>query len=361
MSFRTPLHAEHLAAGAKMVDFSGWDMPLHYGSQIDEHHVVRNAAGVFDVSHMCVVDLRGDRARALLERVIANDPGKLRSPGRALYTCMLNEQAGVVDDLIVYHFAPNWYRAVVNAGTRDKDLAWLRCHAVDFGVEVVERRDLAILAVQGPRARELAAPRLAIDPATTLALKPFTAAIDGDWMVARTGYTGEDGWELVLPVGEAVECWQSLVAAGVAPCGLGARDTLRLEAGMNLYGQDMDEDVSPLACGLAWTVAWEPSGRAFIGRAALEARRAAGGVPRFVGVLLEDRGVLRAHQKVFTAEGEGELTSGGFSPTLGRSIGLARLPPGAGDTCEVEIRGRRLAARIVAPPFVRHGRAQIDL
>lgn len=361
MSQRTPLYDQHLADGAKIVDFSGWDMPLHYGSQMDEHHTVRRGAGVFDVSHMCVVDLRGGGARSLLSRLIANDPAKLRSPGRALYTCMLNAHGGVIDDLIVYYFADDWYRMVVNAGTRDKDVAWLRQHAEGCPVEVLERRDLAMLAVQGPQARELAAPRVGVDADAALALKPFTAAVDGDWMVARTGYTGEDGWELVLPAGEAVELWQALLAAGVRPCGLGARDTLRLEAGMNLYGQDMDETVSPLACGLAWTVAWAPAEREFIGRGALEAERAAGPSPRFVGLLLEDRGVLRAGYPVHAAEGQGIVTSGGFSPTLSRSIGLARLPAGASDRCEVEIRGRRLAARVVSPPFVRHGEPRITL
>ncbi len=361
MSQRTPLYEQHLADGAKIVDFSGWDMPLHYGSQVDEHHSVRRAAGVFDVSHMCVVDLRGSGGRALLSRLIANDPGKLRSPGRALYTCMLNDRGGVIDDLIVYYFADDFYRVVVNAGTRDKDVAWLRQHAEALPVEVQERRDLAMLAVQGPRARELAAPRVGVAAEAALALKPFTAAMDGDWMVARTGYTGEDGWELVLPAGEARELWQALLAAGVRPCGLGARDTLRLEAGLNLYGQDMDEEVSPLACGLAWTIAWAPADRDFIGRGALEAERAAGSSPRFVGLLLEDRGVLRAGYPVHTAHGEGIVTSGGFSPTLSRSIGLARLPAGAGEQCEVEIRGRRLAARVVSPPFVRHGEPRIAL
>ncbi len=361
MALRTPLHDQHLSDGAKIVDFSGWDMPLHYGSQIDEHHAVRRAAGVFDVSHMCVVDLRGADARPLLSRLIANDPGKLKSPGRALYTCMLNTRGGVIDDLIVYFFADDWYRMVVNAGTRDKDVAWLRQHADALSVEVLERRDLAMLAVQGPQARALAAPLVGVAAERALALKPFSAAVDGDWMVARTGYTGEDGWEVVLPAGEARETWQALLAAGVRPCGLGARDTLRLEAGMNLYGQDMDEDVSPLACGLGWTVAWAPEDRDFIGRAALEAERAAGPPPRFVGLLLEDRGVLRAGYPVHVPEGEGIVTSGGFSPTLSRSIGLARLPAGESGRCEVEIRGRRLSARIVSPPFVRHGEPRIDL
>jgi aminomethyltransferase len=361
MSLRTPLYPLHVAAGARIVDFGGWDMPLHYGSQIDEHHVVRHEAGVFDVSHMCVVDLRGGDPRGMLARLIANDPGKLKTSGKALYTCMLNERGGVIDDLIVYRIAEDWYRLVVNAGTRDKDIAWLRRHAAPFGVTVAERSELAMLAVQGPAARQRAAPLLPLDADQALALKPFSALLEGDWMVARTGYTGEDGWELVLPAEQAASLWQGLLEAGFAPCGLGARDTLRLEAGMNLYGQDMDEEISPLQCGLAWTVAWEPAEREFIGRAALQAQREAGNLPRFVGLVLEDRGVLRAHQKVHTCAGVGVLSSGGFSPTLSRSIGLARLPAGDERECEVEIRGKRLRARVVKPCFVRNGQPQLDL
>jgi aminomethyltransferase len=310
---------------------------------------------------MCVVDLRGGDPLGMLARLIANDPGKLKTSGKALYTCMLNERGGVIDDLIVYRIAEDWYRLVVNAGTRDKDIAWLRRHASPFGVTVAERSELAILAVQGPAARQRAAPLLPMDADQALALKPFSALLEGDWMVARTGYTGEDGWELVLPAERAAALWQSLLEAGFAPCGLGARDTLRLEAGMNLYGQDMDEEISPLQCGLAWTVAWEPAEREFIGRAALQAQREAGNLPRFVGLLLEDRGVLRAHQQVHTAAGVGVLTSGGFSPTLSRSIGLARLPAGDEHECEVEIRGKRLRARVVKPCFVRNGQPQLEL
>ncbi len=361
MSLRTPLYPQHVEAGAKLVDFGGWDMPLHYGSQLDEHHAVRGSAGVFDVSHMGVVDLRGGDPRGLLAWVMANNPDKLTSSGRAMYTCMLNERGGVIDDLIVYRFADDLYRVVVNAGTRRGDIDWLSRHAVRFGVTVHERDELAMLAVQGPRARALAAPLLPVAATLTMALKPFSACLDGDWMVARTGYTGEDGWEIVLAHSQLEALWHALLAAGIKPCGLGARDTLRLEAGMNLYGQDMDEETSPLESGLGWTVAWTPEERDFIGRAALEAQRAAGGLRRFVGVLLEDRGVLRAHQRVITRTGEGELTSGTFSPTLGRAIGLARLPAGDSDECEVEIRGRRMRARIVRPPFVRHGKVQIDL
>jgi aminomethyltransferase len=343
-----------------MVDFGGWDMPVNYGSQIEEHHAVRRDAGMFDVSHMCVVDLRGGRVREFLRRLLANDVARLVLPGKALYSCMLREHGGVIDDLIVYFMADDWFRMVVNAGTRDKDLEWIRSQAGHFDVAVEPRLDLAMVAVQGPNARQKAA--TALEPAlaeAALALDTFFGhAGAGDWFVARTGYTGEDGWEIMLPAAQVVAFWQRLAAAGVAPCGLGARDTLRLEAGMNLYGNDMDETVSPLESGLGWTVAWEPQDRDFIGRAALAAQKASGANRKLVGLLVEDRAVLRSHQKVVVAAvGEGEVTSGTFSPTLERSIGFARVPAKTGDLCEVEIRGRLIKARVVRPPFVRNGKA----
>jgi aminomethyltransferase len=363
MGSRTPLYETHVAAGARMVDFGGWDMPVSYGSQIEEHHAVRRDAGMFDVSHMCVVDLRGARVRDFLRRLLANDVARLAQPGKALYTCMLREQGGIIDDLIVYYLDDQWYRMVVNAGTRDKDLEWLRAHAGGFDVSVEPRFDLAMIAVQGPNARQKAATLMAPDPAgRALGLGSFFGAAVGDWFVARTGYTGEDGWEIMLPAGEAAAAWDRLRGAGVLPCGLGARDTLRLEAGMNLYGSDMDETTSPLESGLAWTIAWDPQDRDFIGRAALVAQKASGVARKQVGLVLADRGVLRAHQKVIVAAvGEGEVTSGTFSPTLERSIGLARVPSQTTDRCEVEIRGRLLAATVVRPPFVRHGKSVIAL
>ncbi len=342
-----------------MVDFGGWDMPLQYGSQIAEHHAVRRAAGIFDVSHMCVVDLQGAEARPFLQRLFANDVGKLEEPGKALYGCMLNEEAGVVDDLIVYFLGEQEFRAVVNAGTRDKDLAWMRRHAESFGVKVIERSDLAMLAVQGPEARSRVAALLSAAGAErALALGTFFGQEIEGWFVSRTGYTGEDGFEIMLPAGQAEGLWRALNAAGVASCGLGARDTLRLEAGMNLYGSDMDERTNPLESGLAWTVALTP-GRAFVGRQALEKAAAAGIKRKLVGLVLEDRGVLRAHQRVITVAGEGEVTSGTFSPTLERSIALARVPVAASGIAQVEIRGQLHEARIVKPPFVRRGKPLI--
>jgi len=360
---KTPLFDLHQKLGARIVDFGGWDMPLQYGSQIAEHHAVRRSAGVFDVSHMCVVDLKGKGVRPFLQGLLANDVGKLKVPGKALYGCMLLETGGVIDDLIVYFMGEgSGFRAVVNAGTRDKDLAWIRRHAAKHGVEVIERTDLAMLAVQGPEARAKTAGLLSpAGGASALALEAFFGReIDG-WFVARTGYTGEDGFEIMLPGTEAERVWKALNAAGVASCGLGARDTLRLEAGMNLYGSDMDESTHPYESGLGWTVALEPRERAFIGREALEAVRAHGPQRKLVGLLLEGRGVLRSHQKVLVPDaGEGEITSGTFSPTLERSIALARVPAAAVASVQVDIRGKLHEARIVRPPFVRHGKALVS-
>ena len=363
MGSKTPLYDKHVEAGARIVDFGGWDMPLHYGSQKEEHHAVRRHAGMFDVSHMTVVDLKGPNTRDFLRRLVANDVAKLRDYGKALYTCMLNEDGGVIDDLIIYFVGDEDFRLVVNAATREKDLAWIRKQAESFDVDVTERAELAMIAVQGPQARELAAPCVDAEHRdAALALKPFNGMFAGDWFVARTGYTGEDGWEMVLPAAEAPAVWDRLIAGGVAPCGLGARDTLRLEAAMNLYGSDMDETISPLEAGLAWTVAWEPEDRDFIGRGPLEAQRNDPSKRRFVGLLLEDKGVLRNHQKVVVeGVGEGEITSGGFSPTIGRSIALARVPAGDYDRAQVEVRNKLLNVRIVKVPFVRNGQVRIDV
>jgi aminomethyltransferase len=366
MGLKTPLYDTHVQLGAKIVDFGGWDMPLHYGSQIDEHHAVRKDAGMFDVSHMCIVDLTGGRVREFLRFLLANDVGRLKTFGKALYSCMLLPNGGVIDDLIVYVMSETWYRMVVNAGTRDKDLAWVRKEAIGFDVAVVERKELAMIAVQGPNARRKAANLLSPEQqAAVLELKPFFGAPFAAWFIARTGYTGEDGFEIMLPATDAADTWQRLLAEGVKPAGLGARDTLRLEAGMNLYGNDMDENFHPLESGLAWTVAFDPPDRDFIGRAALERAQRENG-RELVGLLLEDRGVLRSHQKV-QVEGTasngltGEVTSGTFSPTLNRSIALARVPKTLQQSVQVDIRGKLHAARIVKPPFVRHGKPLIDI
>ncbi|HEY2676900.1 MAG TPA: glycine cleavage system aminomethyltransferase GcvT [Steroidobacteraceae bacterium] len=365
MGLKTPLYDLHVEQGAKIVDFGGWDMPLHYGSQIEEHHWVRRDAGMFDVSHMAVVDLAGARVREFLRHLLANDVARLTAAGKALYTCMLLPSGGVIDDLIVYFLSEISFRLVVNAGTRGKDLLWIRKHAAEFKVTVTERQDLAMIAVQGPNARQRTAALLPpAQSAAVLGLKPFFGAPVDSWFVARTGYTGEDGFEVMMPATEAAQVWRGLLGQGVKPAGLGARDTLRLEAGMNLYGNDMDENHHPLESGLAWTVAFDPGERDFLGRKALESARREGG-RELVGLLLEERGVLRSHQKVLVdgvnASGAaGEVTSGTFSPTLNRSIGLARIPKSPNTIVQVDIRGKLHAARIVKPPFVRHGKSLID-
>ena len=363
MTQKTILNDSHRALGAKMVDFGGWDMPIHYGSQIDEHHQVRSDAGMFDVSHMTVVDLRGARTREFLRHLLANSVDKLKKPGKALYTCMLDEQGGVIDDLIVYFMDDAFFRLVVNAATRDKDLAWIKRQASAFEVQVAERPEFAMIAVQGPNARERVQQLLAEDDRAAAARLTRFAALEArttdgvPLFVARTGYTGEDGYEVVLPESNAVEFWSALLAAGVKPTGLGARDTLRLEAGMNLYGQDMDESTTPYEAALAWTVALD-EGRDFIGRSVLEEQAAAGAPRQMVGLVMDEKGVLRHGQKVLTANGEGEILSGTFSPTLGKAIAFARIPAGDAGQVRVDIRGREVPVRLVRFPFVREGQVQ---
>ncbi len=378
---QTPLNAAHRAMGAKMVDFGGWDMPVNYGSQIDEHHRVRNDSGMFDVSHMRVVDMKGAGVRSFLRYLLANNVDKLALPGKALYSSMLLENGGVIDDLIVYFMKEDWFRIVVNAGTADKDIAWMKRQAAELTrhlptgdaavalspasggkldrgntpITITSRDDLAMIAVQGPNARAKVWQVLPQTKAATEGLQNFQAADCGEYFVARTGYTGEDGFEIMLPAEKAEGLWSALHQAGVAPIGLGARDTLRLEAGMNLYGQDMDETVNPLESGLGWTVDLK-SERDFIGKAALLANPPA---RKLAGLILLDRGVLRGHQQVHTAYGIGEITSGSFSPTLEKSIALARVPKEVqiGDTVQVAIRDKMLAAKVVKYPFARNGKA----
>jgi aminomethyltransferase len=360
---KTVLNAAHRAMNARMVDFGGWDMPVNYGSQIEEHHAVRNNCGMFDVSHMCPVDVVGPDCRPFLSRLVANDVAKLTVPGKALYAAMLNEAGGVIDDLIIYFLTDTRFRIVVNAGTAEKDLAWMQAKLAEWKLDVTltQRRDgdnaLAIIAVQGPNARTRVWEVLPQAKAATEGLKAFFAAEVDQYFIASTGYTGEDGYEIMLPAEEAEALWNKLNAAGVVPCGLGARDTLRLEAGMNLYGQDMDETVSPLDAGLAWTVALNTD-RDFVGKSALTA---AGQQKQFLGLILLDKGVLRGHQQVITKQGSGEITSGSFSPTLQQSIALARLPLGVqiGDEVQVDIRGKLLKAKVTKPVFARNGKAVI--
>ena len=417
---QTSLNETHRAMGAKMVDFGGWDMPVNYGSQIDEHHQVRSDCGLFDVSHMRVVDIKGKGVRNFLRYLLANNVDKLTTPGKALYSCMLLKNGGVIDDLIVYFMEEQWFRIVVNAGTADKDIAWMRQQAAEhakahpecyvenescaenevsaevaapeeevrripnailFGnlspeeadalmsekqgeepaekppLDIADHPELAIIAIQGPHAKEKLWAAMPGSQQLTEKLVPFSAVVLGTMFIARTGYTGEDGFEVMLPAIAAPYFWKSLTEKGAEPCGLGARDTLRLEAGMNLYGQDMDESVNPLESGLAWTVDLK-SDRDFIGKAALLANPPA---RKLVGLLLLDRGVLRSHQKVHTAHGEGEITSGSFSPTLNQSIALARVPKDVqtGDQVQVAIRDKMLAAKVVKYPFARNGKGLV--
>lgn len=358
---QTPLFNAHLSAGARMVDFGGWNMPVAYGSQIEEHHAVRQAAGMFDVSHMLNVDIQGKASKDFLRRLLANDVERLTVPGKALYSCMLNERGGVIDDLIVYFFSPESWRLVVNAGTAETDLEWIQAVAQreGFDVSINPRRDLAMLAVQGPQARELVWQVRPQWREATEPLSPFSAALlEGDVMVARTGYTGEDGFEVVVPATAVESLWNDLLGAGVRPCGLGARDTLRLEAGMNLYGNEMNEEVNPLVAALGWTVSVKDPQRAFIGREAVDGVQPKEGM---IGLRLRERGVMRSGMKVRTAQGEGFVTSGTMSPTVGTSIGMARVPLGAqpGEQAEVEIRGKWVPADIVAMPFVRQGKVLV--
>jgi len=355
---KTPLYQKHLDAGGKMVDFAGWDMPIHYGSQLEEHNQVRTAAGVFDVSHMTITDVDGPGANAFLRRLLANDVDRLDEVGRALYSAMLRPDGGVIDDLIVYRM--EWgYRVVSNCATREKVLDWMKQQTEGFGLQLKERPDLAILAVHGPEAIDKVCALLPADDASAVqALGNFRGIQLPSWFVARTGYTGEKGLELIMPNEDAPAFWDQLMGAGVKPIGLGARDTLRLEAGMNLYGHDMDESISPIAANMASTIAWEPEDRDFIGRDAVSMQResqANGRLPELVGLVLEQRGVLREGQKVVTENGEGVITSGSFSPTLKHSIALARIPVNS-DSCQVEMRGKLVPVRKVRPNFVRFGK-----
>ena len=389
----TVLVDQHKAMDGKLVDFGGWNMPLHYGSQMEEHHKVRQSAGMFDVSHMTVVDVAGRQTKAYLQTLLANDVAKLSVEGKALYSAMLNERGGVIDDLIVYWLGGDSYRLIVNCATREKDLVWLDQQSESFDVDIRERNDVSMIAVQGPQARSIvdgvldefyginADAQSALHDLEIFQGIALNIGLDdsgqNEWFVARTGYTGEDGYELIVPNEKAAEFWQKLFDGGVAPCGLGARDTLRLEAGMNLYGHEMDEQTSPLLANMAWTVSWTPESRDFIGRGALVSQKNEGIEYALVGLVLEDKGVLRAGQRVQqtdvladVAENKsseqvdpeaqsGMITSGSYSPTLGKSIALARLPKNYSGSCFVRIRNKLLSAKIVKPNFVRHGKSLV--
>lgn len=359
MIAKTPLHADHLACGAKMVDFHGWDMPLHYGSQIHEHHIVRQDAGMFDVSHMTIVDILGAGGRQFLRKILTNDVDQLHHNGRALYSCMCNELGGIIDDLIVYQRASDNYRVILNSATRQNDIDWIRKKSEGFSLGLQERKELAMIAIQGPHAIEKTLKVL--NPAQVDAVSTLTyfECVDVDnWFFARTGYTGEDGFEIVLPKEQVSQLWSDLLAAGVTACGLASRDTLRLEAGMLLYGQDMDETTSPLESGLAWTVKLEPQDRNFIGMGALLSQKQHGLQRKMVGLTLLDKGIMRQGQKVIIANcPDGIITSGSYSPTLEKSIAIARVPIETRDEVLVDIRGKLIPALVSKPRFIKQGKA----
>lgn len=356
---RTPLYQAHIDANGKMVDFSGWEMPLHYGSQIEEHHQVRTDAGMFDVSHMGVLDFSGTQAKQFLRYLIANDVDKLKTVGGALYSCMLNENGGIIDDLMVYYQNHQTYRMVINAGTNEKDLAWINAQAHNFTAKVEPCSDLAMIAVQGPNAREKVYQAIGGTQQMCAHLKPFNAVSVGGLFIARTGYTGEDGFEIILPTKSCEFTWKMLLEVGVKPCGLGARDTLRLEAGMSLYGAEMNDSISPLEAALAWTVDLADKNRHFVGREMVEDLQHTGAEKTIVGLVLKGKGVIRHQQKVITNSGIGEVTSATFSPTMGKSIALASVPKGTQGVCEIEMGNKRLPAKIVKPPFVRYGKVLV--
>lgn len=362
MTQTTPLYGLHERLGAKLIDFSGYLMPLHYGSQIDEHHRVRSRVGIFDVSHMGVLDVEGEDAGPFLRRLLANDVARLQNPGRALYSCLLNPQGGVLDDLIVYYRAPGRYRLVLNASRKHSDIEWMQTEIRALRVTLVPRADLGLLALQGPGAGAALEMVFTPDFASRLgALKPFTFLESEEGFVARTGYTGEDGFEIALTERQLIEAFSIWVEGGVAPVGLGARDTLRLEAGLNLYGQDMDETTTPLESNLAWTVCWDPAERRFIGREVLERQRREGVSRTLTGVVLGGAGVLRAHQELRDGERSvGMITSGTFSPTINAAIGLARVVEPRPAEARVVIRDRLLPVRWHTPPFVKRGRVLVE-
>lgn len=359
---QTALYDLHLEQKARMVPFAGWEMPLHYGSQLDEHKAVREAAGIFDVSHMGIVDIIGPDAKAYLNHLLANDVGKLQKEGRALYSCLLNEVGGIIDDLILYYLGPARYRLVINAARRDLDLNWMHLHTQGYEVDIKERLELCMIALQGPKAQDYLLSELREHCQEQVeGLKYFSAIQCLELFIARTGYTGEEGFEIILPEKAAQQLWKALVTAGVKPCGLAARDSLRLEAGLNLYGTDMDENISPLEAGLEWTLAWEPKDRDFIGRAALETLAKDPQQRRFVGLVMDAKGVLRSGMKLFEAQRQvGEITSGGYSSIMNKAIGMARIQRDAAKTLEVEIRGKRLPIRQVSLPFIRKGKILVE-
>lgn len=360
MGLRTPLYDMHLALGAKIVDFNGWDMPLHYGSQVEEHHQVRRECGVFDISHMSIFDIQGAKAQAFLQYLLSGDVALLESVGQVQHSILLNEQGGIIDDVMLFR-TDSGYRLVTNAVTQKRVQQWLEQHAKNYACTVEWRNDLCLFSIQGPETRErLPAVLNSAKAAHVKNLEQHSAALEGDWLISCTGFTGEDGIEIMLPAKQAIDFMNDLVGAGISPIGIGARDTLRLEAGFNLYGFDMTEETSPLVANMDHLIHWQPESRDFIGRQALQAQLAHGVSEKLVGLVLEERGVLRAKQPVrINQQTSGVITSGSFSPTLGKAIALARVPSDTTDRGEVEIRHKWFPVRVVKPRFVRHGKILI--
>ena len=353
---KTALNNAHIELGAKMVNFSHWEMPISYTSLIEEHHAVRNTAGVFDVSHMSVFDFNGGDQVAFFEKIFANDIKKICNDDKAIYGALLNEEGGILDDLIIYH-ANEKFRLVSNCSTREQNRQWYEKHAVEFGVEVVERSDMGILAIQGPDALSKILSIDGINPQVNN-LQSFGCMFDGDKLYARTGYTGEDGLEIIVPSEDINQFWDQALKLGCTPIGLGARDTLRLEAGLNLYGNDMTIENHPYESNLGWTIDMTDENRQFIGKQALLSIDQSKS-QKIVGIILRDKGVLRSGYEVIHNEGKGVVLSGSYSPTLQSSIGLARVDQGYKKDGKVMIRNKMLNIDFVSPRFIERGKILI--
>lgn len=353
----TVLNQTHRQMGARMVDFGGYDMPVNYGSQIEEHHAVRKACGIFDVSHMGVVDVTGVDTEAYLQWLLANDVARLNRVGAGQYSLLLNEAGCVLDDLILYKLRTDRYRIVVNCGNKETDLVWMQRQAKKFDVQVQARPDLGILALQGPKSAEILAEMEPSGWAEASKLKRFQMTSLEQCNIARTGYTGEDGFEIICPNEKIERLWCELIEHGAVAAGLGARDTLRLEAGYCLWGHEMDRETSPYVANLAWTIQMR-QGRDFVGRTALESQLQLGVRQHLVGLVLEGKGIIRDGCEIETAGGVGQVTSGSYSPTLEASIALARIPINIqiGSTVQVIIRGRPIDAKVTKPAFVSNGK-----
>ncbi len=356
---RTPLHSAHVAAHAKLVPFAGFEMPVQYTSVIEEHRAVRERAGLFDVSHMGEIQLRGATALASLQRLVTNDVAQARD-GQAQYAAVCNDRGTIVDDVVVYRRSATDLLVCVNASNRDKDFAWFRAHVRDAATELTDvGDDYAQIAIQGPKAAEILAKLTQIDlaPIGTYRFRPGAVA-GRELLIARTGYTGEDGFELFCRPDDALSLWNALLDAGqpqgLVPCGLGARDSLRTEMKYCLYGNDIDDTTTPLEAGLGWIVKLDKPG-AFLGAEALRAQKAAGLKRRLVGFTLTDKGIPRHGYPVLVRGAPfGAVTSGTMSPTLGKPIGMAYLPPDhaeIGQTFAVDIRGRAVPALVTKTPF----------